>query len=53
MYKFMSETHITTIESHKQKFLMDYGDDYKFSGPNQHVIWEADDADIILKELNL
>ena len=53
MYKFMSETHITTIESHKQKFLMDYGDDYKFSGPNQHVIWEADDADIILKTLDL
>ena len=34
-------------------YLMDYGDSLKWAAPNQRLIWEADDADIILKELNL
>ena len=53
IFKWISETHLTTVENHKITKLLDYGDDLKWAAPNQHLIWEADDADIILKTLDL
>jgi len=54
MFKWVTESvRSTSAELHKYNFLMDYGDDLKFAAPNQHNIWETDDADIILKALNL
>ena len=53
LFKWISATVETTVESHKKAFLINYGEDFKWAGTNQHLIWEADDADIILKTLNL
>ena len=53
IFKWTSKTINTTTKSHKKLFLMDYGDNFKWAGPNQHLIWEADDADIILETLDL
>ena len=54
LFKWTTESvNATSIAQHKVNFQMDYGDSFKWAGPNQHLIWEADDANIILKELNL
>ena len=54
MFKWCTESvKSTSAKLHKFHFLMDYGDSFKWAGPNQHNIWETDDADIILKALNL
>ena len=53
IFKWISETHLTTVENHKITKLLDYGDDLKWAAHNQHLIWEPDDADIILKTLDL
>jgi hypothetical protein len=53
IFKWVSETHLTTVENHKITKLLDYGDDLKWAAHNQHLIWEPDDADIILKTLDL
>ena len=53
IFKWLSGTAQSTVEFHKKNFLLDYGEDFKWAGANQHLIWEPDDADIILKALNL
>ena len=54
LFKWTTESvNATSIAQHKVNFQMDYGDSFKWAAPNQHLIWEADDANIILKELNL
>ncbi|MDC1172939.1 hypothetical protein OAT33_00035 [Methylophilaceae bacterium] len=52
MFKWHTESlQTTSAAGHKVNFLMDYGDSKKWAAPNQHHIWETDDADIILKTL--
>jgi len=54
LFKWTTESvNATSIAQHKVNFQMDYGESFKWAAPNQHLIWEADDANIILKELNL
>ena len=54
LFKWVTESvNATSVAQHKVNYLMDYGDSLKWAAPNQRLIWEADDADIILKELNL
>jgi len=53
MFKWESGTQITNEKAHKKNFLMDWGDNFNWAIPDQHLIWEADDADIILKTLDL
>ena len=53
-FKYATESiKATSTAQHKLNFQMDYGDSFKWAAPNQRLIWEADDANIILKELNL
>ena len=49
----MESVNATSVAQHKINYQMDYGDSFKWAAPNQRLIWEADDANIILKELNL
>ncbi|MDG2252107.1 MAG: hypothetical protein P8K73_00485 [Methylophilaceae bacterium] len=53
LFKWIAATVEATVECHKKSFLIDYGEDLKWAGPNQHLIWDDDNADIILKALNL
>ena len=54
LFKWVTDTvSSTSVEHHKHNFLMDYGDNFKWAAPNQHIIWEDDNADTILKALNL
>ena len=54
LFKWTTESvNATSVAQHKINYQMDYGDSFKWAAPNQRLIWEADDANIILKELNL
>ena len=53
-FKYATESiKATSTAQHKLNFQMDYGDSFKWAAPNQRLIWEADDADTILKNLAL